>query len=137
MNDATVPDGSPATGFSQIRRGGVPEGLGIKNIILLRRVEHFHLDVKNILLLNSGCFGNSIATVFVKFHPATHYLKRKMSLSPVGDEMEGIEIENMPLMTEEEKRVLEVYDRLEGLQLEIALLKAQGVLSQGKSILSF
>ncbi|KAH7403476.1 centromere protein H (CENP-H)-domain-containing protein [Cadophora sp. MPI-SDFR-AT-0126] len=34
-----------------------------------------------------------------------------------------------PLMTEDEKRILEVYDRLEQLQLEIALLKAQGILS--------
>lgn len=55
-----------------------------------------------------------------------------MSFLQVGDEMEGVEIESTPLLTAEEKRVLEVYDRLEELQLEIALLKAQGVLSQGE-----
>ena len=53
--------------------------------------------------------------------------------------MEGVETTtesataSPPLLSEEELRVLEVYDRLEELQLEIALLKAQGVLSQGKS----
>ena len=46
-------------------------------------------------------------------------------------EMTGTERESRPLLTEEETRILEVYDRLEELQLEIALLKAQGVLSQG------
>jgi hypothetical protein len=55
------------------------------------------------------------------------------------DEMEGVESPNPksrspPLMTEDEKRVLELYDRLEELQLEIALLKAQGVLSQGRTV---
>ncbi|KAH6663895.1 centromere protein H (CENP-H)-domain-containing protein [Halenospora varia] len=49
--------------------------------------------------------------------------------------MEGVEVtrhENAtpPLLSEQEKRILEVYDRMEELQLEIALLKAQGVLSQ-------
>jgi hypothetical protein len=56
------------------------------------------------------------------------------------DEMEGVEKTNpepnLPLMTADEKRVLELYDRLEELQLEIALLKAQGVLSQGMLKLS-
>jgi hypothetical protein len=47
-------------------------------------------------------------------------------------EMTGTERESRPLLTEDEKRILEVYDRLEELQLEIALLKAQGVLSQGE-----
>jgi hypothetical protein len=52
------------------------------------------------------------------------------------EEMEGVEatsmeIDTAPLMTEQERRVLDVYDRLEELQLEIALLKARGVLSQG------
>ena len=42
--------------------------------------------------------------------------------------MDGVET---TLMNEDEKRVLEVYDRLEALQLEVALLRAQGVLSQG------
>jgi hypothetical protein len=60
----------------------------------------------------------------------------RMSINK-GDEMEGVETsqeirQNQPLLTEEEKRVLDVYDRLEELQQEIALLKAQGVLSQGK-----
>ena len=56
------------------------------------------------------------------------------------DEMEGVEKTNpepnLPLMTADENRVLELYDRLEELQLEIALLKAQGVLSQGMLKLS-
>lgn len=43
-------------------------------------------------------------------------------------QMEGVET---ALMNEDEKRVLEIYDRLEALQLEIALLRAQGVFSQG------
>ena len=55
------------------------------------------------------------------------------------EEMEGVEGTNPTtsdpqLMTEDEKRVLELYDRLEELQFEIALLKAQGLLSPGKSI---
>jgi len=45
-------------------------------------------------------------------------------------DVEMSDVQSPPLMTEDEKRVLEVYDRLEQLQLEIALLKAQGVLSQ-------
>jgi hypothetical protein len=44
------------------------------------------------------------------------------------EKMEGVEHD---LINEDEKRVLEVYDRLESLQLEIALLRAQGVLSKG------
>lgn len=52
------------------------------------------------------------------------------------DGMEGVEFTStaahqIPLLSEDEKRVLEIYDRLEELQLEIALLKAQTVLSQG------
>jgi hypothetical protein len=55
------------------------------------------------------------------------------------EEMEGVESNHpetgsSPLMTADEKRVLELYDRLEELQLEIALLKAQGVVSQGRAI---
>jgi hypothetical protein len=50
-------------------------------------------------------------------------------------ELTGAEKQGPPLVTEEEKRILDVYDRLEELQLEIALLKAQGVLSQGESSL--
>jgi len=49
-----------------------------------------------------------------------------------GEEMEGVEMTTkQPLFTEQEQRILDVYDRLEELQLEIALLKARGVLSQG------
>ncbi|CZS90346.1 uncharacterized protein RCO7_08577 [Rhynchosporium graminicola] len=51
-------------------------------------------------------------------------------------EIEDIEMSDAQvqrLMTEDEKRILDVYDRLEELQLEIALLKAQGVLSSGES----
>jgi len=48
------------------------------------------------------------------------------------EKMEGVEVTDRPLLTEDEQRVLDVYDRLEELQFEIALLKAQGVLSQGK-----
>jgi len=53
----------------------------------------------------------------------------------LAEEMEGVEITTSepkhPLFTEQERRILEMYDRLEELQLEIALLKARGVLSQG------
>ena len=55
----------------------------------------------------------------------------------LADEMEGVEATGgaqqiaQPLLTEQETRILEVYERLEELQLEIALLKAQGILSTG------
>lgn len=55
------------------------------------------------------------------------------------DQMEGVhvteaEAENTPpLFTSQESAVLELYDRYEELQLEIALLKAQGILSRGIS----
>jgi hypothetical protein len=52
-----------------------------------------------------------------------------------GVEMANTENQSRPLLTDEEKRILEVYDRLEELQLDIALLKAQGVLSQGELFL--
>jgi hypothetical protein len=63
-------------------------------------------------------------------------LREVMSRSLV-EEMEGVELTGMekqspPLLTEDEKRILDVYDRLEELRLDIALLKAQGVLSQGE-----
>ena len=48
-----------------------------------------------------------------------------------GVEVMGTEVDSPPLMTEQERRILEVYDRLEELQLEIALLKARGILSKG------
>jgi hypothetical protein len=55
----------------------------------------------------------------------------------VAEEMEGVEVtgtevDSPPLMTEQERRILQVYDRLEELRLEISLLKARGVLSQGR-----
>ncbi|CZT50297.1 uncharacterized protein RSE6_11254 [Rhynchosporium secalis] len=49
------------------------------------------------------------------------------------EDIEMSDVQVQPLMTEDEKRILDVYDRLEELQLEIALLKAQGVLSSGES----
>jgi hypothetical protein len=63
-------------------------------------------------------------------------IREVMSRSLV-EEMEGVELTSMekqspPLLTEDEKRILDVYDRLEELQLDIAHLKAQGVLSQGE-----
>ena len=51
-----------------------------------------------------------------------------------GVETTNSEIQNPVRMTDEERRILEVYDRLEELQFEIALLKAQGVLSQGNNL---
>lgn len=58
-----------------------------------------------------------------------------MARDELAEEMEGVETTtsepNQPLFTEQERRILDVYDRLEELQLEIALLKAGGVLSQG------
>jgi len=51
------------------------------------------------------------------------------------EEMQGVEMtERSPLLTKDEERILEVYDRLEELQLEIALLKAHGILSRGESL---
>ncbi len=56
------------------------------------------------------------------------------------EQMEGVEITKeplqtpSPLLTADERRVLDIYERLEELQLEIALLKAQGVLSKGMPI---
>ncbi|KAG9248707.1 centromere protein H (CENP-H)-domain-containing protein [Calycina marina] len=54
-----------------------------------------------------------------------------------SDEMQGVmataeHASTEPLMTDQERRILEVYGRLEELQLEIALLKAQGILPKGK-----
>jgi molybdenum-dependent DNA-binding transcriptional regulator ModE len=52
--------------------------------------------------------------------------------SSLVEEMEGLEATGMGILTDQEKRILELYDRLEELQLEMALLKARGVLSQGR-----
>ena len=52
--------------------------------------------------------------------------------------MEGVENtqdeREQPLFTAQEQRVLDLYERMEELQLNIALLKSQGTLSQGKVI---
>jgi hypothetical protein len=52
--------------------------------------------------------------------------------------MEGIELtgsaNESPPLTDQEQRILDMYDKLEELQFEVALLKAQAVLSaQGRS----
>ena len=53
----------------------------------------------------------------------------------MGDlEMTDADSKGHPLLMEEEGRILELYERLEELQLEIALLKDQGVLSPSKNI---
>lgn len=48
--------------------------------------------------------------------------------------MEGVELDSQatPVMSEQELRVCEVYDQLQELQLSIALLRAQGVLSKSE-----
>jgi hypothetical protein len=65
-----------------------------------------------------------------------HVHKRNNMQDGLVEEMEGVEatgmdVDSPPLMTEQERRILEVYDRQEELQLEIALLKVRGILSQG------
>lgn len=59
----------------------------------------------------------------------------KMSRQEMVESMEGVEMtgpaNDLPPLSEQEKRILEVYDKLEDLQVEIALLKAQGVISSG------
>ncbi|QSZ28975.1 hypothetical protein DSL72_003484 [Monilinia vaccinii-corymbosi] len=56
-----------------------------------------------------------------------------MSRQENVERMEGVEMtgpaDDIPPLSDQEKRILEVYDKLEELQVEIALLKAQGVLS--------
>ncbi|KAB8291138.1 hypothetical protein EYC80_009826 [Monilinia laxa] len=56
-----------------------------------------------------------------------------MSRQENVENMEGIEMtgpaNDIPPLSDQEKRILEVYDKLEELQVEIALLKAQGVIS--------
>lgn len=39
-----------------------------------------------------------------------------------------------PPLSDQEKRILEVYDKLEELQFEIALLKAHGIISEGRML---
>jgi hypothetical protein len=57
------------------------------------------------------------------------------------DVMEGVEHNQMkiedPLFTAQEQRVLDLYERMEELQLEIALLQSQGTLSQGEVTRNF
>ncbi|TGO43037.1 hypothetical protein BHYA_0004g01640 [Botrytis hyacinthi] len=56
-----------------------------------------------------------------------------MSHQETAESMDGVEMtgpaNDIPPLSEQEKRILEVYDKLEELQVEIALLKAQGVIS--------
>ncbi|KAF7884324.1 uncharacterized protein EAF02_004660 [Botrytis sinoallii] len=56
-----------------------------------------------------------------------------MSHQESAESMDGVEMtgpaNDVPPLSEQEKRILEVYDKLEELQVEIALLKAQGVIS--------
>ncbi|KAF7912915.1 uncharacterized protein EAF01_001936 [Botrytis porri] len=56
-----------------------------------------------------------------------------MSHQEAAEGMDGVEMtgtaNDIPPLSEQEKRILEVYDKLEELQVEIALLKAQGVIS--------
>ncbi|TGO24216.1 hypothetical protein BPAE_0108g00090 [Botrytis paeoniae] len=56
-----------------------------------------------------------------------------MSHQENAESMDGVEMtgpaNDIPPLSEQEKRILEVYDKLEELQVEIALLKAQGVIS--------
>ncbi|TEY40831.1 hypothetical protein BOTCAL_0418g00050 [Botryotinia calthae] len=56
-----------------------------------------------------------------------------MSHEENDESMDGVEMTgvatDIPPLSEQEKRILEVYDKLEELQVEIALLKAQGVIS--------
>ncbi|KAF7951415.1 hypothetical protein EAE96_006727 [Botrytis aclada] len=56
-----------------------------------------------------------------------------MSHQENAESMDGVEMtgtaDDVPVLSEQEKRILEVYDKLEELQVEIALLKAQGVIS--------
>lgn len=58
----------------------------------------------------------------------------------MDNKMEGVEFTSgqtfvpMSILSDDEKRVLEIYDSLEELQLEVALLRAQGVLFQGNSL---
>jgi len=63
----------------------------------------------------------------------------KMSHQENDESMDGVEMtgiaSDIPPLSEQEKRILEVYDKLEELQVEIALLKAQGVISsEGPSL---
>ncbi|EPE36657.1 hypothetical protein GLAREA_08820 [Glarea lozoyensis ATCC 20868] len=59
-----------------------------------------------------------------------------MADDAITDAMEGVEEApaeiDQPLFTEQEQRVLDLYARMEELQLNIALLKSQGTLSQGR-----
>ncbi|KAF7951108.1 uncharacterized protein EAE97_002659 [Botrytis byssoidea] len=56
-----------------------------------------------------------------------------MSHQESAESMDGVEMtgpaNDIPPLSDQEKRILEVYDKLEELQVEIALLKAQGVIS--------
>jgi hypothetical protein len=82
-----------------------------------------------------------IVNVFLDIHyfPIAQVARVSSMLDNQAEAMEGLEVtnpenHNPARMTDEERRILDVYDRLEELQFEIALLKAQGVLSQGESL---
>ncbi|ESZ93619.1 hypothetical protein SBOR_5997 [Sclerotinia borealis F-4128] len=61
-----------------------------------------------------------------------------MSRQTNVESMEGVEMtgpaNDTPFLSEQEKRILEVYDKLEELQVEIALLQAQGVISSREQL---
>jgi hypothetical protein len=82
-----------------------------------------------------------IVNVFLDIHYFPIVQVARISIVPdnQAEAMEGVEVtnpenHNPARMTDEERRILDVYDRLEELQFEIVLLKAQGVLSQGESL---
>jgi hypothetical protein len=56
-----------------------------------------------------------------------------MDDGPLDEQMEDVEekVESLPLSADE-RRVLELYDRLQQLQLEIAIIKAQSSISPGE-----
>lgn len=62
----------------------------------------------------------------------------KMSRREILESMEGVEMtgpaKDTPPLSDQEKRILEVYDKLEELQFEIALLKAHGIISEGRML---
>lgn len=77
--------------------------------------------------------GNARFSIFSVLGDQEPGFKIKMSRQENVENMEGIEMtgpaNDIPPLSDQEKRILEVYDKLEELQVEIALLKAQGVIS--------
>lgn len=68
-------------------------------------------------------------TVAFKYTSGGDTKRRFVMSNTEGEEMDGVE---RVVLSEDEKRVLDIYDQLEALQLEIALLKSQGILSHSK-----